>query len=58
MPVTFLHIEKDTRPDWFVRQLAELLPHGDYVQLPGAAHHTWLTHAPELGTVLRRLLST
>ena len=58
VPVTFLHMEQDIRPNWFVRQLAELLPHGEYVQLPGAAHNAWLTHAPELGTALRRLLST
>ena len=56
VPVTFLHMQNDIRPNWFVRQLAELLPHGEYVELPGAAHNAWLTHAPELGTVLNRLL--
>lgn len=56
VPVTFLHMQNDIRPNWFVRQLAELLPHGEYVELPGAAHNAWLTHAPELSVVLNRLL--
>lgn len=56
VPVTFLHMQNDIRPNWFVRQLAELLPRGEYVELPGAAHNAWLTHAPELGVVLNRLL--
>ena len=57
VPVTFLHMEKDIRPNWFVRQLAELLPSGDYVELAGASHNAWLTHRPGLGEALRRHLA-
>lgn len=56
VPVTFLHMEKDIRPNWFVCQLAELLPYGRYLELPGASHYAWLTHGPELQHALLRAL--
>ncbi|MCY1702853.1 MULTISPECIES: alpha/beta fold hydrolase [Deinococcus] len=50
--VTFLHMERDIRPPWFVRQLAELLPEGRFAELPGAGHYAWLTHGPQLQEAL------
>lgn len=54
MPATFINGGEDIRPNWPTRQLAALLPHGEYVEIAGAAHTIWLTHAAELRTELRR----
>ncbi|WP_167757755.1 alpha/beta fold hydrolase [Deinococcus fonticola] len=56
VPITFLHMGADIRPSWPARQLAYLLPNAEFVELPGAPHNAWLTHARPLGEVLRRLL--
>lgn len=56
VPVTFLHMGADIRPGWPAAQLAALLPRGEWREVPGAPHNAWLTHAPELGEVLRDIL--
>lgn len=56
VPATFLHMGADIRPGWPAAQLAALLPRGDWRELGGAPHNAWLTHTPELGTVLREIL--
>ena len=54
IPATFINGGEDIRPNWPTRQLAALLPRGEYVEIAGAAHTIWLTHAAELRTELRR----
>ena len=54
IPATFINGGEDIRPNWPTRQLAALLPRGEYVEIAGAAHAIWLTHAAELRTELRR----
>ena len=54
VPAVFINAEKDIRPNWPPQQLAALLPNGTYVELPGAAHHLWLTHGDELRRELRK----
>lgn len=56
IPATFIHGTRDIRPGWPARQLAALLPHGEYVEIEGAAHTIWLTHGPELQEVLHRAI--
>ena len=52
-PVTYINAEKDIRPNWPTRQLAALIPKGQYLEIPGATHYIWLTHARELAILLR-----
>ena len=53
IPATFINGAQDIRPNWPTRQLADLLPNGRYVEVDGAAHAIWLTHASELRAALR-----
>lgn len=52
VPATFLFGTADIRPSWPTRQLAALLPRGEYVEIAGAAHSIWLTHADGLRVAL------
>ena len=52
-PVTYINAEKDIRPNWPTRQLAAVIPKGRYLEIPGASHYIWLTHARELASLLR-----
>ena len=54
IPAIFINGGKDIRPNWPTKQLASLMPCGRYVEIPGAAHSIWLTHAGELRDELRR----
>ena len=54
IPATFINGGADIRPNWPTRQLAALLPRAEYVEIAGAAHSIWLTHAAELRAELRR----
>ena len=49
----FINAGADMRPNWPTRQLACLLPHGRYVEIAGAGHNIWLSHASELRSELR-----
>lgn len=53
IPATFINGGKDIRPNWPTQQLASLMPRGEYVEIPDAAHHIWLTHADQLKRELR-----
>ena len=53
IPAVFISAGKDIRPNWPTQQLASLMPHARYVEIPGAPHDIWLTHASELRTELR-----
>lgn len=56
-PCVFINAGDDIRPNWPTQQLAALIPRGRYVEIPGAAHQIWLTHATELQWELQRALS-
>jgi proline iminopeptidase len=56
VPCVFINAAEDIRPNWPTQQLAELIPHGQYIEIAGAAHYIWLTHAPELQLAMRRAL--
>lgn len=47
--MTVLAAGLDVRPDWPLRQLAALLPHGRFVEVPGVPHDLWSTH-PQVWT--------
>ena len=53
IPGVFITGGRDIRPNWPTQQLAELMPNGAYVEIPGAAHAVWLTRAAELREELR-----
>ena len=53
IPASFINAGKDIRPNWPTQQLASLMPRGRYIEIPGAAHNIWLTHASELRRELR-----
>jgi len=52
-PVTYICAGADIRPNWPTQQLANLIPNGEYREIPDAAHSIWLTHADELRQCLR-----
>ena len=54
MPAVFINGGMDIRPNWPTEQLASLIPKGRYIEIPGAAHVVWLTHAAELKHELRK----
>ena len=56
IPATFIYGSEDIRPEWPTRQLASLLPNGEFVTIEGAAHTIWLTHAAELKEALHRAI--
>jgi proline iminopeptidase len=43
VPMTFIAPQNDIRPSWPLRQLAALVPHGTFEELPGVAHNLWST---------------
>ena len=57
IPATFINGSEDIRPSWPTRQLAALMPYGRYVEIAGAAHTVWLTHAAELRAALREAIA-
>jgi proline iminopeptidase len=56
-PCVFINAAEDIRPNWPTQQLAALIPNAQYVEIAGAAHTIWLTHASELQQQLRKALS-
>ena len=56
VPITFLHPARDIRPGWPARQLADLAPHGRFVELADAPHEAWLTHQAALVSALKAIL--
>lgn len=57
IPVLLVHGSEDIRPTWMVRRLAEQLPYSRLEVIEGAEHVLWLTHAEELGTILRNFVT-
>ena len=57
IPATFINGSEDIRPSWPTRQLAALMPNGRFIQIDGAAHALWLSHAAELRAALRGALA-
>jgi proline iminopeptidase len=56
LPCVFINAGDDIRPNWPTQQLAQLIPGALYVEIPGARHYIWLTHAPELMRELHRAI--
>jgi len=54
VPCVFINAGRDIRPNWPTQQLAGLIPKGKYIEIPGAAHYIWLTHANELRSELEK----
>lgn len=56
VPITFVHAANDIRPGWPAHQLAELTPHGRFVELAEAPHEAWLTHRDAVLELLTAIL--
>ena len=56
IPCVFINASQDIRPNWPTQQLAALIPRARYVEISGAAHTVWLTHAAELKSHLHDAL--
>ena len=41
--MTFIAAQNDIRPSWPLRQLAALIPRGEFEEVPGVAHNLWAT---------------
>jgi proline iminopeptidase len=52
----FINGSHDIRPNWPTQQLAHLIPNAKYVEIQGAAHLIWRTHAAELRNELCKAL--
>jgi len=57
MPAIFINAGEDIRPSWPTQQIAALIPKGQYMEITGATHSIWLTHADALGEALRKALN-
>ncbi|MEU5154043.1 alpha/beta hydrolase [Glycomyces sp. NPDC021274] len=44
VPMTVIAAGDDIRPSWPLRQLAALVPHGTFIEVPGVPHDLWSTH--------------
>ena len=53
----FINGSEDIRPNWPTQQLAALIPEARYVEIEGAAHNIWLTHAQALQRELNNALA-
>jgi proline iminopeptidase len=40
-PALVLHGAGDPRPSWSAAEVAEAIPHADFVEIPGAGHYPW-----------------
>lgn len=58
LPALFIAAGSDIRPNWPIQQTACLLPQGKYVEIEGAGHYIWLSHAEELKVLLSSFIST
>ena len=56
IPCVLLGAERDIRPTWPLRQLAELIPRGRYAEIQGGGHFPWLTHAAGVDAALNEAL--
>jgi proline iminopeptidase len=55
VPMTFVAAGDDIRPDWPLRQLAALVPNGEFRELGGVPHNFWSTHPAQWRRVLSEL---
>lgn len=58
VPALVVTAGRDVRPAWPMHQLALLLPNATLRELSDAEHFAWLTHAAELGAVLREFVGS
>lgn len=52
VPMQFIAAGDDIRPDWPLRQLAELVPNGSFASVPGVPHDFWATHPQRWSQVI------
>ena len=55
VPMTFVAAGQDIRPDWPLRQLAALVPRGQFREIAGVPHNFWRTHAAQWARIVSSL---
>ena len=55
-PALFVYGDRDIRPSWPTRQVAQLMPKARFELIPGAVHVIWHSHANELQLLLREFV--
>lgn len=56
VPALFVYGERDIRPSWPIKQVAQLLPDAHFQQIQGAEHVIWFSHQNELRRTLREFV--
>ena len=57
MPALFVYGERDIRPSWTIKQVAQLMPKARFERIDGAEHVIWFSHDNELRELLREFVS-
>ncbi|HKY44586.1 MAG TPA: alpha/beta hydrolase [Pyrinomonadaceae bacterium] len=55
-PALFVYGERDIRPSWPVKQVAQLMPNARFEMIDGAEHVIWFSHENELRLLLREFV--
>ena len=57
VPALFVYGERDIRPSWTIKQVAELMPNARFEMIDRAEHVIWFSHENELRVQLREFVS-
>lgn len=56
IPALFVYGDRDIRPSWPIKQVANLIPSARFEMIEGAEHVIWFSHENELKALLRDFL--
>ncbi|MGM9986153.1 MAG: alpha/beta fold hydrolase, partial [Bacillaceae bacterium] len=57
-PSLFICGEKDIRPSWPIKQVANLINDAKYIEMKEASHYIWFDKEEELGEILREFIKS
>ena len=56
VPALFVYGDRDIRPSWPIKQVAQLIAHARFELIEGAEHVMWFSHREELRRLLREFV--
>ena len=56
VPALFIYAERDIRPSWTIKQVAQLMPNARFELIAGAEHVIWFSHENEMRALLREFV--
>ena len=56
VPALFVYGERDIRPSWTIKQVAQLMPSARFEMIDGAEHAIWFSHEKELRGFVREFV--